>query len=739
MKSDLDFGLEIASCDERKRLFCIWLCGFQSLSSLKLFEFETFVLEGLSNGTSDRILGFIMELCLLSAFLHRSLASWQHQRFHFLPIDMLNDDNWQLSCHIWSLAHTLSETLGPALKFVACTCLLPLVLILWPLIGIVGSVIGGAAYGFLAPIFATFEADGTWTTITKTIDIVKDVKNECYYTYLSVMDDLLQQKDPPGKYYEIRLQYLPGAFVVAVLGIIVDTPVISTVAICKGPYMLFKGWNRLFHDLIGREGPFLETICVPFAGLAIILWPLAVVGAVLASVLASFFLGAYAGLITYQESSFLFGLRYIVAVVSLYDEYSNDILDMRDGSCFPRPHYRETTQLKPLSRTPSRSNSLTKTKSLTKTLSHALSLKNNVPEFKPFELLDGLFKECHHLGESLISEGLITHEDILEAKYGKGGKVIRIGLPAYCLLQALLRSVKYNSSGILISEDTELTTSNKPKEQFFEWFLNPLLVIKEQIKVEDLSVSEEDYFGKLVLFNGDPNRVRKSFIGLRAPESDRKSAELDALARRLQGITKFITRFPTYKRRFDVILNTLSDELAEKHGASKIIRSKSAFPRILSLKSFTCQTSKSNDSAFNEFQVGDSIGWVVPPHNDTNFYNEWASRNRFLAGDTIWFKYKKDSVMEVGEVDYTHCNATHPTRFSNSGNTQFKLVHSGTFYFISGASGHCEMGQKMIVRVMEDESHPQHAKSSGYQVPVSPIGVSQMLFLSFFWPVLRLM
>ena len=90
----------------------------------------------------------------------------------------------------------------------------------------------------------------------------------------------------------------------AVLGIIIDMPVISVVAIFKGPYMLFKGWKRLFHDLMGREGPFLETICVPFAGLAIVLWPLAVVGAVLASVLASFVLGGYAGFITYQVNPF---------------------------------------------------------------------------------------------------------------------------------------------------------------------------------------------------------------------------------------------------------------------------------------------------------------------------------------------------------------------------------------------------------------------------------------------------
>ncbi|OIV90132.1 hypothetical protein TanjilG_01586 [Lupinus angustifolius] len=98
----------------------------------------------------------------------------------------------------------------------------------------------------------------------------------------------------------MRLLFLPGAVIAAVCGIIVDMPVVSFVAICKGPYMLFKGWSFLTHDLVGREGPFLETICVPFAGLAILLWPLAVVGAVLASMLASTLLDAYAGVVAYQ-------------------------------------------------------------------------------------------------------------------------------------------------------------------------------------------------------------------------------------------------------------------------------------------------------------------------------------------------------------------------------------------------------------------------------------------------------
>ncbi|KAK7400933.1 hypothetical protein VNO78_12242 [Psophocarpus tetragonolobus] len=50
------------------------------------------------------------------------------------------------------------KKLGHTLKLVTCTCLLPLMLILWPVVGIVGNFIGGAAYGFLSPIFATSKA-----------------------------------------------------------------------------------------------------------------------------------------------------------------------------------------------------------------------------------------------------------------------------------------------------------------------------------------------------------------------------------------------------------------------------------------------------------------------------------------------------------------------------------------------------------------------------------------------------
>ena len=59
----------------------------------------------------------------------------------------------------------------------------------------------------------------------------------------------------------------------------------------------------------------------------------------------------------------------------------------------------------------------------------------------------------------LVSDGLITLQDIEDAKSGKGSRVIDIGLLAYCILQTLLRSAKAGSSGILLS-----------MSNYFSWF-----------------------------------------------------------------------------------------------------------------------------------------------------------------------------------------------------------------------------------------------------------------------------
>jgi len=56
------------------------------------------------------------------------------------------------------------------------------------------------------------------------------------------------------------------------------------------------------------------------------------------------------------------------------------------------------------------------------------------------------------------------------------------------------------------------------------------------------------------------------------------------LKHRLQGITKSMSRFPTFMRRFDDLVKSLSDD--QKLGRPIMTRSKSAFARLVSLKSF---------------------------------------------------------------------------------------------------------------------------------------------------------
>lgn len=251
---------------------------------------------------------------------------------------------------IWTYYCVLkAERIGLVLKILAAI-LLPLPLLLLPVLAISGSLLGGIGYGVFIPLMATFEAvgkgvadklthcflDGTVSTTAGACTVVRDATDFCFHSYFSLMDELIRKLGDNETPLDIKLSYLPHSMLAVLIAVPFDVFMISGVALWKSPCMLLKGWQRLCEDLVGREGPFLETVCVPFAGLSIILWPLAVIGAVVASFLSSFFFGMRAGLIAYQEASLQMGLAYMVSAVALFDEYTNDMLYLREGSCFPR-------------------------------------------------------------------------------------------------------------------------------------------------------------------------------------------------------------------------------------------------------------------------------------------------------------------------------------------------------------------------------------------------------------------
>ncbi|XP_008803702.3 early nodulin-like protein 3 [Phoenix dactylifera] len=109
-----------------------------------------------------------------------------------------------------------------------------------------------------------------------------------------------------------------------------------------------------------------------------------------------------------------------------------------------------------------------------------------------------------------------------------------------------------------------------------------------------------------------------------------------------------------------------------------------------------------SSSEAKDFLVGgDTEAWKIPSSKSETL-NRWAEAHRFQVGDSLVWKYDgtKDSVLEVRREDYLSCNTSSPIAEHKDGNTTVSLPRSGPYYFISGAAGACEKGEKMIVVVM---------------------------------------
>ncbi|XP_010265565.1 PREDICTED: early nodulin-like protein 1 [Nelumbo nucifera] len=101
---------------------------------------------------------------------------------------------------------------------------------------------------------------------------------------------------------------------------------------------------------------------------------------------------------------------------------------------------------------------------------------------------------------------------------------------------------------------------------------------------------------------------------------------------------------------------------------------------------------------------GKTDAWKIP--SESVSLNRWAEAARFQIGDTLVWKYdaNKDSVLRVTKEAYSSCNVSSPIAEYKDGNSKIVLDRSGPFYFISGANGHCEKGQKLIVVVLSPRS-----------------------------------
>lgn len=130
------------------------------------------------------------------------------------------------------------------------------------------------------------------------------------------------------------------------------------------------------------------------------------------------------------------------------------------------------------------------------------------------------------------------------------------------------------------------------------------------------------------------------------------------------------------------------------------------------------------------YKVGDSSGWTIIGNIN---YTAWSSSKSFHLGDTICefsssfllesmhvmgsimpisflsvvvFEYNKQfhNVVEVSKTDYRTCNASNPISTHNSGNDSVLLNHKGHFFFLCGVARHCQIGQKVDIRIPKNDS-----------------------------------
>ncbi|KAK8966422.1 hypothetical protein KSP40_PGU014152 [Platanthera guangdongensis] len=538
--------------------------------------------------------------------------------------------------HVAWTVYSLFKTnrINAAFKF-AITFTLPILFSLWVALSIFGSVLVGIGYGFFTPWVSTFEAfrhkteakkfihsivDGTWGTIKGSCTVVRDFADLCYHSFPLYLKEF-REGTTDHHTYSIRLIDIPACMIVGLMGLIVDIPLYTIIALIKSPYMLFKGWQRLLHDAIARKGLFLETACVPVAGLAFLLWPLVVVGSVLLAILSSIFIGLYGSVNLMQERSFKRGTAYVVAIVAEFDEYTNDWLYLREGSLLPKPMYRKKKvshssefsvgagtrrgikgasgrQDAPAmfvpSLAPSRSvrDTIQEVKMVQGIRSSPLkeisvrSLQRLEEQGSPLAMVVGVeavahdppdipkemqiwedwMKSSEMRGKELVDANVITEVELNDWLRSNEGKldIVGLGLPSYAFLRCMLFSIESGSNWLMLSTGIEVTYLNRPQDRLLDWFFQPVMVLKEQIKVLKLEVEEVRFLEKLVLFNGDSVGMQSWENGSVVPQDALKTAQIQAISRRMVGMSRTISKFPTYRRKYRHVVRMLIAYSKEK-------------------------------------------------------------------------------------------------------------------------------------------------------------------------------
>nr|POF13371.1 blue copper protein [Quercus suber] len=124
-----------------------------------------------------------------------------------------------------------------------------------------------------------------------------------------------------------------------------------------------------------------------------------------------------------------------------------------------------------------------------------------------------------------------------------------------------------------------------------------------------------------------------------------------------------------------------------------------------------------------EYQVGESLGWTVPPN--TSYYSTWASSKTFFLGDEFTFNATNGThnVVTVSEAEYNACTKVTSSVFEvqNSSAMRYTPQTAGAYYIICTVGNHCEQGQKFSFKLQSTGSPTESLPNSASSLTVGAL------------------
>ncbi|KAK3137957.1 hypothetical protein QOZ80_5AG0362580 [Eleusine coracana subsp. coracana] len=123
--------------------------------------------------------------------------------------------------------------------------------------------------------------------------------------------------------------------------------------------------------------------------------------------------------------------------------------------------------------------------------------------------------------------------------------------------------------------------------------------------------------------------------------------------------------------------------------------------------------------------IGAGKGWRMPPNK--TYYEEWASTRNISIGDKLMFLYRSGvyNIVEVPSRElFDACSMRNITNRYQRGPTIIELTEPGTRYYFCGVGEHCEVGQKVVIKVCAVASPPPDEPSAATVLMLRPAGLA---------------